>query len=325
MAETLCDHLVNYLTDAYSIERQALVQLKTAPDVAGEPRLASAFRQHLEETERQADLIERRLADLGGSPKRVKDAIMALGGKGFLLFARVQPDTPGKLAAHAYSYEAFEWAAYEMLIRIAERAGDGVTAATARGIRDQERAMMERVESALPAAADVSLDAADRDEIDRKLRRYLADAHALEAQSIQLLEKSPDIAGDPELARIYREHLAETRDHARWVEERLEALGGEVSKIKDLALRAGALNWGLFFQAHKDTPGKLAVFAYAIEHLEAAGYELLQRVARRAEDEPTVALAERILADERAMAERVAGAFDLAFEASMAELEVPVA
>lgn len=318
------EHLVNYLTDAYSIERQALAQMKTAPDVAGEPRLAAAFRRHLEETERQAEMVEKRLEDLGGSPKRVKDAIMALGGKSFLLFARVQPDTPGKLAAHAYSYEAFEWAAYEMLIRMAERAGDGVTAAIAHGIRDEERAMMERIENALPAAADASLEDADREDLQRKLRSYLADAHALEVQSIQLLEHSPDIAGDPELARIYREHLAETRMHARWVEERLETLGGDVSKLKDLALRAAALNWGLFFQAHRDTPGKLAVFAYAIEHLEAAGYEMLRRVAQRLEDEPTVALADRILADERAMAERVAGAFDLAFEASMAELEVAV-
>ena len=78
------------------------------------------------------------------------------------------------------------------------------------------------------------------------------------------------------------------------VQRLIEEGAVQVSRVAvakaNLALRAGALNWGLFFQAHKDTPGKLAVFAYAIEHLEAAGYELLQRVARRAEDEPTVAL-----------------------------------
>ena len=47
---------------------------------------------------------------------------MRLGGKGFLLFARLQPDTPGKLLAHALSYEALELAAYELLARVAERA-----------------------------------------------------------------------------------------------------------------------------------------------------------------------------------------------------------
>ena len=31
---------------------------------------------------------------------------MELGGKAFLLVAKVLPETPGRLAAHAYSYEA---------------------------------------------------------------------------------------------------------------------------------------------------------------------------------------------------------------------------
>ena len=33
-------------------------------------------------------------------------------------------------------------------------------------------------------------------------------------------------------------------------------------------------------QAHPDTPGKLAAFVYAFEHLEIGGYEQLARVAQ---------------------------------------------
>ena len=324
MATTPQEHLVNYLTDAYSIEQQALAQLRTAPDIAGEPTLAGHFRRHLEETERQADLVRQRLEAHGGSPKRVKDAVMALGGKGFLLFARSQPDTPGKLAAHAHSYEALEWASYEMLIRMAERAGDGDTAAVARMIRDEERTMIDRLAATFDAAADASIRGKEGDDLQKALERYLADAHALEEQSIQLLEKAPDLAGEPELERVYAEHLEQSRLHARLIEERLEQMGGGTSAVKDAALRLGALEWGLFFQAQTDTPGKLAAFAYAVEHLEIAGYELLRRVAERAGDAATVELADRILADERAMADRVAARFDGAFEASMAEKGVAV-
>ena len=319
MSRTPEEHLVNYLTDAYSIEQQALAQLRTAPEIAGEPRLAEHFRLHLAETERQAERVRERLEAHGGSPKRVKDAVMALGGKGFLLFARSQPDTAGKLAAHAHSYEALEWASYEMLIRMAERAGDEETAAVAREIRDEERTMIGRLASDFDAAAEASVAGKEGEELDRALRHYLADAHALEEQSIQLLERGPELAGDEELARVYRQHLEESRLHARRIEERLEALGGDTSAVKDAALRLGGLEWSFFFQAQTDTPGKLAAFVYAVEHLEIAGYELLRRVAQRAGDPATVRLADLVLADERTMADRVSDRFDRAFEASMTE------
>ena len=44
--------------------------------------------------------------------------------------------------------------------------------------------------------------------------KYLSDAHAIENQAIQLLEKGEKIAGDPVLAQLYDEHLGETREHA---------------------------------------------------------------------------------------------------------------
>jgi ferritin-like metal-binding protein YciE len=50
-----------------------------------------------------------------------------------------QPDTPGKLVAHAYSYEHTELATYELLRRVAERAGDAEMAKVAGEIRAEER------------------------------------------------------------------------------------------------------------------------------------------------------------------------------------------
>ena len=69
--------------------------------------------------------------------------------------------------------------------------------------------------------------------------------------------------------------------------------------------------------AHPDTPGKLAAFAYAFEHLEIGGYEQLKRVAERAGDAETAKTADAILAEERAAAEKLAGAFDRAAQASL--------
>jgi Domain of unknown function (DUF892) len=107
------------------------------------------------------------------------------------------------------------------------------------------------------------------------------------------------------------------------VEDRLHALGGDPSSLKDAALRLGGLNWAAFFRGHPDSPGKLAAFVRAFEHLEIGGYERLRRVAERADDGETAALAVRILEDERRAAERVADAFDEAVDASLEAVGVP--
>src|SRR4051794_20236898 len=136
MARDLDEQLTKYLTDAHSIEVQALAQLRTAPELAGAAELAEAFRSHLEETEEHERLTRELLERRDVQPSKVKDVVMGLGGKGFLLFARLQPDTPGKLFAHALSYEGLEFASYELLRRVAARGGGrGVGGAAPRDAR----------------------------------------------------------------------------------------------------------------------------------------------------------------------------------------------
>ena len=318
MPEDIQEQLTKYLTDAHSIEVQALAQLRAAPDLAGDPELATNFREHLRETEGHERLIREALEARDAKPSRTKDAVMAVGGKGFLLFARLNPDTPGKLHAHALSYEGLELASYELLARVADRAGETSVVETANTIRDEERRMIERLEDGFDRSVNASLRGVEEDELHEQLRKYLADAHAIEEQAIALLERGPKLAGSDHLAEIYAEHLDETRDHAELVQERLTALGVDTSTLKDAALRLGALNWGAFFQGHPDTPGKLAAFAYAFEHLEIGGYEQLRLVAARVGDGQTVQTVEQILAQEREAAGRIAGAFDEAATAALA-------
>lgn len=313
----LQSQLIKYLTDAHSIERQALVQMKAAPGMAGDPEMAAAFEQHRTETEEHERLVDERLSALGESPSKLKDMAGAVTGMGFGLFAKLQPDTPGKLAAHAFSYEHMELAAYDMLARVADRAGDTDTAQMARRIEEQEGAMAERVAGMFDRAVENSLRDLSPDDLNEQVRKYLEDAHAIEAQAIQLLSKGPDLAGSSELAGAYEEHLAQSREHQELVETRLKSYGARPSRMKDAALRLGALNWGVFFAAQPDTPAKLAAFSYAFEHLEIAAYELLRRVAGRAGDDQTQAIADTILGEERAAADKIHRAFDSALDASL--------
>src|SRR4051795_7104727 len=303
---SLEEQLVKYLTDVHSIEEQALTQMRRAPEIAGDPEIAEAFTQHLHETERQEERVRELLEAADAKPSKIKDVAGRAGGMGMLLFAKFQPDTPGKLMTHAFSYEHMEVAAYELLRRVAERAGSTDAAAAARDIGEEERRMASRLESLFDRAPDASLRDVGRDDLNEQLRKYLADAHAIEMQAIQMLERAPKITEPESLAQLYEDHLEETREHERRVSDRLEAIGGSTSALKDAAMRLGALNWGAFFAAQPDTPAKLAGFAFAFEHLEIGGYRQLQRVAGRAADEETVRIADATLAEERAPAEKLA-------------------
>jgi ferritin-like metal-binding protein YciE len=320
MTTTLTNQLAAYLADAHSIEEQALAQLRSAPGIAGDDRLADALAEHLRETEVHERLVRERLDVLGESPSRLKDMIMAIGGKGFLAFARSQPDTPGKLAAHAYSYEHLEIAAYELLARVARAAGDAETEAVTGRILPDERRMAERLENVFDSTVRSSLIAVGSTDAKAQVPAYLSDAHALEEQSIGLLRRAVDVSTAARLQDAYRVHLVESEQHSALLERRLEALGGAPSAVKDAAMRMGAVNWATFFKAHPDTTGKVAAFAYAFEHLEIAGYEQLRRVAEAAGDAETARLAERICGEERAAAAVIADEWDLAAGAALAEV-----
>jgi ferritin-like metal-binding protein YciE len=317
---TLDEQLTKYLTDVHSIEVQALAQLERAPEIAREGGLADAFRRHLEETREQERLVRERLEDRGAGPSTLKDLTGRVGGWAMIVFARLNPDTTGKLTAHAFSYEHMEIAAYELLARAARRAGDQPTIELAERIREEERAMAQRLAERFDEAVDASLREKDADAITKELISYLRDAHAIEAQALQLLEAGPAIAGYQQLATIFDEHLAETREHQRLLEDRLRAHGSGPSTFQDTAMRIGGLNVGAFFGAQPDTPAKLAGFAYAFENLEIAAYELLQRVAERANDAETIAVADRILGQERDAAQRIASTWDQAMDAALEAL-----
>jgi ferritin-like metal-binding protein YciE len=319
MATTLEEQLAIYLIDAHAIELQALEQVKRAKKVAGEPEIAEAFAQHVRETERHETYVRDRLTALDWAPVPQKDLAGRITGVGMALFARFQPHTPGKLVAHAYSYERMEMAVYDLIGRLAARAGDGETAMTARMIHGEEQAMAERLAGFFDLAAEASLRERSPDDLGEQLNKYLADAHAIEQQALQLLKRAPKLASADELSAAFEEHLKETERHSELVEQRLEARGASPSSLKDSALRLGAINLGMFFRAQVDTPAKIAAFAYAFEHLEVAAYELLKRVAARAEDEDTVAAADTILFEERAAAAAVHKQFDPALDASLEE------
>jgi ferritin-like metal-binding protein YciE len=314
-ASSLEDQITKYLTDAHSIEEQALVQMEQAPRMAGDPELAKIFKEHLAETREHEQAVRAELTRRGAEPSTVKDVAGKLGGWGMVLFARLNPDTPGKLAVHGYSYEHMELAAYELLKRMAQRAGDQHVVELCERLGGQERAMADRVAERWDRAVDASLRQKGAGDLSEEVVKYLRDAHAIEGQALGLLETGPKIAGFDALKNVFAEHLPQTREHQRLVDERLSELGSGPARFQAGALRVGALNLGTFFKVQPDTPVKLAGFAFAFEALESGAYEMLARTADRAGDTKTAELARRIGAEERTARDKVASTWDAAVDA----------
>jgi ferritin-like metal-binding protein YciE len=155
------------------------------------------------------------------------------------------------------------------------------------------------------------------DDIQEQIVKYLTDMHSTEENAITQLKAGSEAVSDPRLATVLREHLQETQEHERLVRERLEQLDASPSKLKDVAQKGAASLLGGIAGGAPDTTGKVAIQAFATEALEIAAYRSLRTVARRANDETTAALAERILREEEAASAKLDGLLE---EAALAGL-----
>jgi len=159
------------------------------------------------------------------------------------------------------------------------------------------------------------------DGLNRKLVEYIEYVHALEQNILLQLDSLVLNTGDQDLVAIFRRHKEETRRQQQRLRERLRALGGPrpVSVGKDLAAIATAQVKGVGDVLRPDKGVQNARDAYATEHVEIAAYEILERLAERAGDEETAAVARENRAEEEAMAGRISANWDRFLDLTLAE------
>jgi ferritin-like metal-binding protein YciE len=160
MARDIEKQLVSYLRDAHAMEKQSLQTLEAAAKMAGDPQLEALYRGHIRETKEHLSHLADRLEAYGESRSRIKDIAMRGAALGVGAGLVAQPDTPAKLAAVAYAFENFEIASYELLKRVAERAGDHETVGVADRILVHERQAVEKIAAGFDLALERSLEGA---------------------------------------------------------------------------------------------------------------------------------------------------------------------
>ena len=138
------ERLMQWLRDAHAMEKQAEKMLSAlAGRIESYPQLKRKIKDHIRETQGQAERIESCIERRGGDTSMLKDAgaqllAMAQGFSGIFAGDEV---IKGSLAS--YTFEHMEIASYRILIAAAEEVGDEKTARICRKILGEEEAMAE--------------------------------------------------------------------------------------------------------------------------------------------------------------------------------------
>jgi ferritin-like metal-binding protein YciE len=150
----------------------------------------------------------------------------------------------------------------------------------------------------------------------QKIVQYLNEAHATEQALTRVLQSQIAMTPRGDYRSGLEKHLEETRDHARRVGERLEALGQGGNPLLAIVGAAESAVGQLLaltktpFDLLRGSGGEEKVLknardACATEALEIATYTSIARLAKATGDAETEKLARSILADEERMLQRV--------------------
>jgi ferritin-like metal-binding protein YciE len=162
MAEDkLKQKLADYIEDAHAMEQNDLKMIDSMISTTDDPQMKEMLETHKRETEEHERRLRERLDAIGRGTSARKQ-VQALGAallKGVGDVAR--GDKAGKNARDGYTAEHMEIAAYQLLERLADRAGDTETAEVARRNRADEQEMARRIDQSWDRTLELTLEEND--------------------------------------------------------------------------------------------------------------------------------------------------------------------
>jgi len=153
--------LADYIEDAHAMEQNDLRMLDSMISTTDDPQMKEMLQTHKRETEEHERRLRERLDAIGRgtSARKQAQAVGAALLKGVGDVAR--GDKAGKNARDGYTAEHLEIAAYQLLERLAEKAGDTETAELARQNRADEEEMARRIDASWDRTLELTLEEND--------------------------------------------------------------------------------------------------------------------------------------------------------------------
>jgi ferritin-like metal-binding protein YciE len=169
---------------------------------------------------------------------------------------------------------------------------------------------------------------ADLNERDAKLVQYLNEAYGKEKELETALEAHIAMTTRAPYKKRLKQHLRETKSHAKQVERRIKKLGGGGSTLQTVVGKATAAAKGPLHMVRgsgeQEKMLKNAKTEYFNEHEEISTYLAIETFAEKVGDSETAKLARGIRREEERMAKFLAGQIK-ALSGAVASDEVPAA
>src|SRR5438034_2778177 len=153
----LKEQLIKHIDEAHAMEQNVLRMLDGMIATTDDPEILDALEHHKVQTQRHADRMAERLEAHDAAPSTVKQLGGVIGALAKMPLDFVRGEKAGRNARDGYATEHLEIASYELLARIAQKAGDEETATAAREIIEEERAMAKVIEQNWDRFAELSL------------------------------------------------------------------------------------------------------------------------------------------------------------------------
>jgi ferritin-like metal-binding protein YciE len=139
------EKLYDYIEDAHALEQAAVDSVGSMIDSVKGTELEALLERQRQASRLHAERLSRRLDTLGRDAsmrKRLEGLAMTLMKS---VSDAVRSDAPGKVGRDAYLLAHAQVAAYELLRRLAEHAGDTETADIARANLEEDRGLADEV------------------------------------------------------------------------------------------------------------------------------------------------------------------------------------
>jgi ferritin-like metal-binding protein YciE len=145
------DALTAWLRDAHAMENQAIKILEGQDErLEHYPELRAKVHEHLQQTRRQAEMLEDCLERLGEDRSAFKAGMGKLMGNMQAMSGLFVGDEVVKGALASYTFEQFEIASYKSLIAAAEEAGEAEVRGVCERILGEEEDMARWLGDHLP-------------------------------------------------------------------------------------------------------------------------------------------------------------------------------